>query len=386
MCSNKQTALYLRISREDNPSDHTFSDSITNQRLLLNQYAKVHHLEIIAEFCDDGISGTHHERSGLNSMLKAIEDGWIKTVLIKDLSRLSRDYIHTGELLERWFPLHSVRLISVNDGIDTAEQSAINDFSPIRAVMDDWYARDISRKVRSAIYARQLAGFCTLAHLPYGYQKCGSCIIPDCVRADYVRLIFNYYQKTRNCRQTGILLDTIHAPVPGCGTKWHDTTVRNILNNTAYIGDLYLRTTQKTSYKCNKKVLLPKAETIRFPVPPIISREEFTAVQQILSEQGHCRNDKNMLAGKIFCNICGRKMVLSGNRFVCGGKKQGSGCINPSLRIGLLHEQIHHKLKENMFPDRINSYAHMIRKIEVSPKIIRVYLYCKAPFPEPKTV
>ena len=168
--SEVRAALYMRLSRDDGQRLDE-SESITSQRLMLMQYAEHHGFPVIAAFSDDGQSGTQWYRSGLQDLLRTIEDGLVNTVLVKDLSRLSRDYLRTGVLLEHWFPAHGVRLIAVNDGVDTAHPSAGNDYSPIRAVMDDWYARDISRKVRAAIYARQDAGICTAASLPFGYYR-----------------------------------------------------------------------------------------------------------------------------------------------------------------------------------------------------------------------
>ena len=170
--SKMQAALYMRLSREESLQDAE-PDSIVSQRLLLMQYAQMHGIKVVAEYADSGVSGTKWERCGLQELLRMIEEGGINTVLVKDLSRLSRDYLQTGTLLESWFPMHGVRLIAVNDGVDTGAHSSANDYSPIRAVMDDWYARDISRKVRAAIYARQTAGICTAASLPYGYIRCG---------------------------------------------------------------------------------------------------------------------------------------------------------------------------------------------------------------------
>ena len=177
MSIHKAGAIYLRLSREDRRGAE--SESIANQRSLLLQYAQAHHISVAYEFADDGITGTSQNRKSLQKMYRAIEDGLIGTVLVKDLSRLSRNYIHTGKLVEEWFPQNGVRLISVDDGVDTGMISPSNDIFAIRAVMDDWYARDISRKVRAALYAKQHAGFCTSASLPFGYYRNNQQIIVD---------------------------------------------------------------------------------------------------------------------------------------------------------------------------------------------------------------
>ncbi len=372
-------AIYLRLSREEHPDAGGDSESISTQRMLLLQYAQQHGFIVTAEFVDDGISGTRRDRAGLRALTAAIGEGWIRTVLVKDLSRLSRDYIHTGELLERWFPAHGVRLISVNDGIDTAAQSVSNDFSAIRAVMDDWYARDISRKVRSAIYARQQAGYCTLAHLPYGYVRRDNTVCADERTAEYVRMLFEGYLSLENCRKTAELMDTAGAPLPGRGAKWNDTSVRHILQNTAYIGSLRLRTTRKTGYKCNRREHLPAGSAVIYPVPPLIPDTLFSAAQEILMRRQHCRTDDAKYAGKLVCGLCGCRMIRSEDRYVCGGRKRGSSCRNPSLRGDMLDAQLMNELRDICGDIPAEQLARMIRQITVYPDSLRVQMHCKLP-------
>ena len=343
------------------------------------QYAEQHGLSVAAEFTDDGVSGTRHDRAGLQSLMSAIGEGGIRTVLVKDLSRLGRDYIHTGELLERWFPAHGVRLISVNDGIDTAAQSGSNDFSAIRAVMDDWYARDISRKVRTAIYARQRAGYCTAAHLPYGYIRLRGDVCVDPARADYVQQIFACYMREQNCRTCAKKMDLIHAPLPGKGAFWNDTSVRRILQNTAYIGALRLHTTQKAGYKCAKKRMLPAESAIYFPVPAIVSAAVFRHVQEILQQHAHRKAVRDPYSAKLICGLCGCRMILSDNRFLCSKKKRGSLCANPSLRVDLLHNLLEQALKSAFGTESAGRAARAVRQITVFPETLRVQMHCKSP-------
>ena len=376
---NADTALYLRLSREERPEAAGNSESIATQRMMLMQYAEQHGLSVAAEFTDDGISGTRHDRAGLLALMSAIGEGWIRTVLVKDLSRLSRDYIHTGELLERWFPAHGVRLISVNDGIDTAAQSGSNDFSAIRAVMDDWYARDISRKVRSAIYARQRAGYCTAAHLPYGYMRLGGAVCVDPARAAYVQQIFSGYLREQNCRKCAKIMEAIHAPSPGTGAFWNDTSVRRILQNTAYIGALRLHATQKAGYKCEKKTLLPAEAAIYFPVPPIVSEAVFQRAQVILHQRAHRSAVRDPYSAKLICGLCGSRMIRSENRYVCSGRKRGSPCANPSLRVDLLQSLLGEALQTAFGAESAGRTARAIRQITVLPDTLRVQMHCKSP-------
>lgn len=372
------TALYLRLSRDDGVAG-TESESIASQRQILMNFANMHGLSVVAEFCDDGISGTRSDRAGFKAMLSGIEEGWIQTVLVKDLSRLSRDYIRTGELIERWFPAHGARLIAVNDGIDTGVRSAANDYSPIRAVMDDWYARDISRKVRSAIYARQSAGFCTAARLPFGYfRKDGSAAVNE-AKAAVVRRIYAQYNSGKSCCEIAKALGRDHIPAPGAGAHWNDVTVRRILTDSAYIGLLRLRTTRKTGYKCSKRERLAESEMILFPVPPILAPSEFRCAQIRIKQRGHAAPGRHPLSGKLICGICGRMMQVHTDRFRCTGRIAGHTCPNPSLRLDLLEHQLTHALHPYFCTDDYVLLSRTIQKITVYAAELHVQMHCRRP-------
>ena len=374
-----EAAIYLRLSREDHLGADDESESILNQRLMLEQYAAAHGIEIVAEFSDDGVSGIRQQRTGLTALKSAIADGWIHTVLVKDLSRLSRDYIQTGELIERWFPRHGARLIAVNDGIDTANASAANDYSPIRAIMDDWYARDISRKVRSAIYARQQAGICTMAHLPYGYTREASQIKIDTKQAAVVRHIFDLCINHQNCAAISAELTANEIASPGHKNRWNDVTVRRILRNQAYIGRLLLRTTRKAGYKCGKKIYLPERDTLVYPLPALISESEFAAAQETLLHQAHMQCLPMPFRGKMVCGICGSRMHACQGRYLCGGKRRGNGCRNPSLRSDLFQKQLLSAFFERGIEPAPDELSHAIKEIIVFSDKIQVCFYCRQP-------
>ena len=335
-CANP-AAMYLRLSKDDGKT-HCESESIASQRMFLQQYAAANGIKICAEYTDDGVSGTVRNRSGLQALLRAIEEGEIRTVLVKDLSRLSRDYLHTGELLETWFPMHRVRLIAVSDGVDTGTASAMNDFSPIRAMMDDWYARDISRKVRAAVYARQRAGICTAARLPYGYMKCGGRIMIDAAKAEHIQMVFAEYQRTARLRAVSERMDLQNIPPPsgqkGC---WSTATVQRILRNSAYAGTLYLHRTQRFSYKNSSRILLPQTEWVTVKIPAIITSDDFDEVQRMMDRRLHTHSSPHWLSGRAFCGYCGSRMIVSAGRLLCGGRRRGNDCdcvsvgINPLL-------------------------------------------------------
>lgn len=374
-------AMYLRLSRDDGNGKQE-SDSIESQRLVLRQYAEIHNIHVITEFIDDGLSGIRWDRSGLQDLLTAIEDGWIQIVLVKDLSRLSRDYIRTGELLEHWFPEHNVQLIAVNDGVNTGLHSASNDFSPIRAVMDDWYARDISRKVRAAIYARQKAGYCTAATLPYGYFRQNERIEIHLQQAEVVRTIYSVYRIQKSCRGVVRYLNDHHIPPPK-KNSWSDASILRMLQNPAYIGKLHLHKTQKISYKSNKKTYLSESDAIVYAIPAIVSENEFETVQKLLRLRTHRANEPHWLSGKVYCGNCFSRMTVSVQndtyRLLCGGRRRKNGCDNPSLRVDTLIDQLCSALTQDGISIDACMLPHIIERISVTSARITVKVRYRKP-------
>lgn len=149
-------ALYIRLSKED--ENEGPSGSVTNQQSLLNAFVREHRLAVYDTYIDDGWSGTSFDRPGFQRMLRDIEAGKVNMVITKDLSRLGRDYIMTGHYMERYFPEKRVRYISLLDGVDTGVESSANDITPFRAIMNDMYARDISRKIKAVKHDKQRKG------------------------------------------------------------------------------------------------------------------------------------------------------------------------------------------------------------------------------------
>lgn len=148
--------MYIRLSRED--GDKQESESISNQRKILQRYIKEEGLTLVKEYVDDGVSGTTFDRAGFNELLQDIENNIIDMVITKDLSRLGRDYIKTGFYIEDYFPKNNIRYVSVTDGIDTYIDSTNNDITPFKAIMNDMYAKDISKKIRSVYKEKQRQG------------------------------------------------------------------------------------------------------------------------------------------------------------------------------------------------------------------------------------
>ena len=162
--------IYIRLSREDDDKV-MMSESITNQKSLLLQYVKENNLRVYDVYVDDGYSGTNFDRPGFKRLIDDIESKKINMVITKDMSRLGRDYIGTGNLIEKYFPEHNVRYIAVTDNIDTYLDNSNNDIAPFKAIMNDMYAKDISKKIKSSLRAKQKEGKWVGGRCPFGYMQ-----------------------------------------------------------------------------------------------------------------------------------------------------------------------------------------------------------------------
>ncbi len=192
MSGEYRAGLYMRLSREDGEREaRGESAGIESQRLLLRAYASERGFSVLDEYVDDGYSGVRYDRPQFQRMLTDIEAGRINLVLVKDLSRLGRNYIASGELTEVYFPERRVRLIAVNDGYDSEREE--DDLAPFRHVMNEMYARDISKKIKTALRAKMLEGQYIGSFAPYGYKKCEEdrhTLVPDTPAAEVVRRVF----------------------------------------------------------------------------------------------------------------------------------------------------------------------------------------------------
>ncbi len=325
-----RAGLYLRLSREDGEGE---SQSIASQRLLLTSYCARQGIPIAGEYVDDGYTGTNFQRPAFRRLLADIEAGLIDTVLTKDLSRLGRDYILTGHYLERYFPEKGVRYIALGDNIDTLRGQ--DDMTPFRAVVNDLYARDISRKVRASLDAKKQAGQFIGARPPYGYRRSPQDrgrleLQPE--QAQWVRQMFRLAAEGSSPGQIARWLDSAGVPPPsGKAACWSGAMVRRILTCPTYRGDLTQNRSRKISHKVEKSLSLPPEQWIVSPgaCPPVVSPEQFQAVQQGLQTAGR---GKRPLSGLVFCGLCGERMtfVSDGTRryLLCTGRRRKNGCNN----------------------------------------------------------
>lgn len=281
-----KTAIYLRVSRDDGENE---SQSIANQRAQLLRYAASENMGEVLQFLDDGISGTTFDRPGFNAMIAEIERGEISTVITKDLSRLGRDYIMTGHYLERYFPEKNVRYIAVNDAIDTRDGN--DDLTPFRAVFNDMYARDISRKVRSALTSKKREGLFIGAQPPYGYLRSESnknLLEIDGQTARIVRRIFEQAACGKSRRSIAAELTAKQIPPPSArqngrrtATAWSDVMVARIITNPTYYGCLTQNRSRKISYKVDKKLNICRGDwiTVENTHEPIVSKRTYKMAQ-----------------------------------------------------------------------------------------------------------
>lgn len=294
-------AIYLRLSKDDEGSGESLS--ISNQRKLLLHYAQEHHFTIEREYIDDGYSGTNFDRPGFSRLIEDIRNKEIHLLLTKDLSRLGRDYIKTGEYTELVFPRYGVRFIAVGDGYDSAFSNS--DWIPFRNVVNEMYARDISRKIRSALLTRMEDGSYIGNFAPYGYEAVGRKhrhLLPDPETAPIVAFLFQ--RACSGCLPSALAEELNDRQIlcpsryrllkhPGTGAAprgkglWTANTIIKLLHNPVYMGDMVQGKTKKISFKSSVCQTVPpkKRIVVRHTHPPIVSEDDFMLCQQQLESR-----------------------------------------------------------------------------------------------------
>lgn len=354
----KYTILYGRLSQEDmqkaNRKDD--SNSIQNQRLLLEKYAADHGFENTRFIYDDGYSGTNFNRPGWQEFLKLMDAGKVETLIVKDMSRLGREYLQVGQYTELIFPSNGIRFIAVNDGVDSLYEST-NDFTPFRNIMNEFYAKDCSKKGRSVVRLKAETGARIASRPCYGYMKDPADpkrhIIPDPDSAWVVKHIFQLCVEGKGPTQIAKQLtrEKIFSPVsfyyekygveltgesPAEPYKWSAQTVARILEDETYLGHTVNLKTTTLSYKNKKTIQRPESERLRFENThePLIDRQTWEIVQSIRQHKRRRANfaEQNMFSGLVYCMDCGGTMVLHRahtmdavkNNFMCSTyKKKG---------------------------------------------------------------
>ena len=328
-------ALYCRLSRDDNMDSE--SNSIQNQRKILQKAAKDKGYTDTVFFVDDGITGTTMKRPGFQKMLTAIEAGYISAVFVKDLSRLGRNYIEVGKLTEEFFPLHDIRLVAVSDGVDSDEGE--DDFTPFKNIMNEYYAKDISKKRRIVNKMKGNAGV-PLSPPPYGYIKKSDdprfwVVEPEA--AEVVRRIYRMALEGYGLAETaaqlaadGVVNPTYYWRSRGTSrggskstvepTKWGHTTVKKILTLQEYCGDVINFKSYSKSYKMKKRIENPEENRAIFlnVHEAIIDRQTWEKVQAL--QKGTRRKkptvtqEPSVFSGLLKCPECGGNLNFHFNQ------------------------------------------------------------------------
>ena len=347
---SKITALYSRLSVGDEDRDGGESNSIQNQKIFLENYARGQHLTNIRHYIDDDESGRFFDRSAYSRMMDDVENGKIGVCIMKDLTRWGRDYLQVGNAMEI-FRRNNVRFIAVNNGIDSEKPDTL-EFAPFINIMSEWYAKDISKKVKTGIKTKGMSGKPIVTEAPYGYVK-----DPDNKdfwkideeAAEVVRLIFRLFIGGKNRNQIAVHLTQEQIPTPtfymkdrGRGTcknktlnednrcKWNKATLTNILTRQEYCGDVVnFKTTKHFRDKHNHYVDRSQWHITENVHEPIISRSDFETVQRILENAPVRRpngdGEIHPLSGLLFCKDCGAKMHIRID-YRNGGKRHVAFC------------------------------------------------------------
>ena len=325
--------LYIRLSREDDDKNLE-SESITNQKSLLLQYVKENNLRVYDIYIDDGYSGTNFDRPDFNRLIVDIEQGKINMVITKDMSRLGRDYIGTGNLIEKYFPEHNVRYIAVTDNIDTFLDSSNNDIAPFKAIMNDMYAKDISKKIKSSLKAKMKEGKWVGGRTPFGYDQDKNNknhLIINEEQAIIVRRIYNmclnglsFFKIAKKLTNEGVKTPAQYYSFEWKGNyhlksgKWHTKTISDILTNRIYIGDMVQNKRNKVNYKVKKVIKNNPSNYIivENTHESIIDKEVFDEVQKRIPKNKG-RNEKkenHLLDGLLYCGDCKHRISIQSRR------------------------------------------------------------------------
>lgn len=320
---------YIRLSESD--EDKTYesdSESVINQRHLLMDFVKENGFTFVDEYVDDGYTGTNFNRPGFQRMIKDIESGRINCVITKDLSRLGRNHVECGNLLEEYFPANKIRFISILDGVDTFLDSANNDIAPFKSLFNDMTSKDTSKKIRSILKNKKQQGKFIGSKPCYGYMRDSEDkghLIPDPEVAPVVKKIFKmaYYGNGVSDIVSYLNDNNIKCPSAYKGTKsssrqkfnmWTISSVNKLLKNRIYTGDMVQNKQTKMSYKSQKKITLDESLWIivENTHEALVSKAMFDSIQNAPSRTRitHCNREKRLLENLLTCKECGNTLTV----------------------------------------------------------------------------
>ena len=371
------TALYPRLSHEDELQGE--SNSISNQKRILETYAKQNGFSNLRWYTDDGYSGANFQRPGFQAMLADIEAGKVGTVIVKDMSRLGRNYLQVGMYTEMIFPQKGVRFIAINDGVDSAQGE--NDFAPLRNIFNEWLVRDTSKKIKAVKRSKGMSGKPITSKPVYGYlMDEDENFIIDEEAAPVVRQIYSLCLAGNGPTKIARMLTEQQIPTPGTleyrrtgstrryhpgyECKWATNTVVHLLENREYTGCLVNFKTEKPSYKLKHSVENPPEKQVIFENhhEPIIDTQTWERVQELRKQRKRPNryDEVGLFSGILFCADCGSVMYQQRYQtdkrkqdcYICGSyKKRTADCTAHFIRTDLLTAGVLSNLR------KVTSYA-----------------------------
>lgn len=405
MSNLKKTALYCRLSQDDGLEGD--SNSIQNQKNILQRFAEDHHFPNPCFYVDDGFSGGNFQRPAFQQMISDMENGEIGIIVTKDLSRLGRNQLHTGLYIEERFPMFGVRYIAINDNVDT-DSSESNDLMPFKNLFNEWFIRDTSRKIRAVLKAKAERGERLGTRAPYGYIKDPETkkLAVDDEAAAIVRRIFAMCasgngpsQIARILKKEQVLTPTMYAYTrygmnhtcldTAHPYNWSDSAIANLLENEIYLGNTVNMKYSTKSYKDKRRVEHSREECLVFKDthPALITQEVWDIVQRVRKNRRRPTKmeEQNKYSGLVFCADCGSNMVLhrartmsaSYNHFTCRTyKKDGESCTGHYIRECVLDEVVLEDLRRvtamaRERPEEFAAYIGSRQSAEIQREIRR---------------
>lgn len=376
-----EAIAYYRLSKDDGSSHE--SDSIANQRVLVHEYIKRHtNINLVDEAYDDGYTGTNFNRPGFQKVMDAVNAGKVNCVIVKDLSRLGREYIETGKYLEMVFPSMGIRFIAINDDVDSMRfQSSDDILIPVKNIMNESYCRELSKKLRRQFRIQRSNGEYLGAFACYGYCKSPEDkhkLIIDTHAAEVVRMMFMLKLKGYSQRaiadylnREDILPPAEYKKSQGLNYKpgqknsgkasWNAVTVMNILTNPVYIGTLIQGKRGTANYKIKRMRVRDEEQwcVVKNNHEPIIDEQTFDSVQRALSRDTRIAPEQETvspLSGMVFCADCGRPMIRRSvsrgkkkfHYYVCSTNKKGNGCSSHSISVDTLDDTVMRAIKNQI--------------------------------------
>ena len=338
------TALYERLSKDDDLKGE--SNSISNQKKYLEDFARKNGFTNIKHYTDDGFTGTNFNRPGFQEMIDDVEAGNISTIIVKDMSRFGRNYLQVGFYTEMMFPKKGVRFIAINNSVDS-DNPMDNDFTPFLNIMNEWYAKDTSNKIKAVFNSRMNEGLRCSGSIPYGYNRLPNdkqTLVVDPVASEIVKRIFNMAAEGVSLTEIARTLENDKVLIPAAYTaeyhpeqnnarsfkdpyRWRYGTINDILSRKEYLGHTVLKKSECNNFKLKNRKNVPEDERLLFENThePIIDQKTWDKVRKIRERNRHVKRPPgthtqgHLLSGYMFCSDCGSRM-----RIAVSGAKRGN--------------------------------------------------------------